>query len=92
MKQVRRNQFLQPYRYEYTDFSEVSNFEKLLKMRLQTPTEMLLSNVCCLHIHFPICSIKMMAKLVDMRFSLYESLTYMVFARWKMACKLLLVR
>lgn len=27
MKQVLRNQLLQPYSYEYTDFSEASNFE-----------------------------------------------------------------
>lgn len=91
MKQVLRKQFLQPYSYEYTDFSEGSNFEKLLKMRLQTPIQMLLSNVCCLHIHVPIWSIKIMAKIVDMKFSLYEFFTYMIFARFKMACKLLLV-
>lgn len=52
---------------------------------------MLFSNVCCLHVCVLVWSIKIMSKLVDMKFSLYESLTYMVFARLKMACKLLLV-
>lgn len=92
MKQVLRSQFLQPYSYEYTDFSEAGNFEQLLKIRLKTPTQMLLSNVCCFHICVPVWSIKIVAQLVDMKFSLYESSTSMVFDRLKMmACKLFLV-
>lgn len=44
-----------------------------------------LVNVYCLHICVPVWSIKIMAELLDMKFSLDQSLTCMLFARLKIA-------